>query len=752
MERKEFPHLRLYLLGAFVLAVLTVYVGVLYDTQINDHDDYLAQSVRTITQSETVEASRGIITDRNGQVLVSNRSTYSLTFSPSLLKAGEDMNEAILRLVQLCQEQEVTWTDNLPITQTAPFSYTLDSLAPDSVQRGRFLTYLLSLDDVAEPLGTYLLAHPDLLEETEEDGTVTNPADAILADATLTDQQKADQLRSLLPASALTEDLLAEIGISAHKLVELMREDFDLPAVYSLNKARLVLGVRYELELRTLMPKIPSYVMSEDVDTAFVSLLSDGNFSGAKVSSSSVREYQTSYGAHILGYITDIWADRDDMDALSEKGYNSDDTIGRSGVEAAFEDYLRGRDSVRIVSTNADGKVTGEYYQKAPVPGNTVELTIDLDFQAAVEEALAKTVERMNAEDARAGKEVIRGAGVAVLDVDSAGVLALASYPTYDLSTYLQNATALNQDPTAPLYNRATQGRYPPGSTFKPLMAVAALEEGAVTLTETVRDTGIWYYPDTVAGTGNWYWRCWNRSGHGLVNVVEAIKVSCNVFFYEMAYRLGIETMNEYALAFGLGESTGIEIGDNPGVLAGPAEREEKGETWYGGDTVQAGIGQSDNLFTPLQLANYIATLVNGGSHYEVHLLKAVKSYDNSQVLAVGGGEPLNTIDISDSTLAAVKEGMHELTTTGSLAGYFKSCVVDAGAKTGTAQLGGDQTNNGVFVCFAPYDDPEIAMAIVIEKGSAGANLASTAVEILNAYFTADETGSAVLGEQQLLQ
>ena len=234
--------------------------------------------------------------------------------------------------------------------------------------------------------------------------------------------------------------------------------------------------------------------------------------------------------------------------------------------------------------------------------------------------------------------------------------------------------------------------------------------------------------------------------------MVEAIKVSCNVFFYEMAYRLGIETMNEYALAFGLGESTGIEIGDSPGILAGPAEREAKGEAWYGGDTITAGIGQSDNLFTPLQLANYIATLVNGGNHYEVHLLKAVKSYDNSQVLAVGGGEPLNTIHISDSTLSAVKEGMHELTTTGSLAGYFKSCVVDAGAKTGTAQISADTTNNGVFVCFAPYDDPEIALAMVIEKGGSGSALASTAVEILNAYFSADEIGTAVIGEHQLLQ
>ena len=748
MDHKESRNLRLYVLLGLFLAAMLIFLGVLYNTQVNDYDYYQAQSVRSIAKSERVEAARGNITDRNGKVLVSSRSSYNLTFDSSLLKEGEDESEAILRLLKFCQEQELSWSDSLPVTQTPPFSYTIEDLG-DTLQN-RFLVYLKDLSTVTDALGTYLLEHPEFLEETDEEGRTSNPADEILEDSERDDAQKADALVELLKGRHITSALLNGAGISASDLIELMREDFDIPASFTPEEARLVLGVQFEQRSRYLS-NATAYVLVEDIDVETISLLNDGGYSGAQITSSSVREYETNYASHILGYTTPLYRDRDDMEELSQKGYDGDDYIGRTGVEAAFEDYLRGTDGERIVSTNQEGKVTGEYYSEEPIPGNTVELTIDLDFQAAVEGALAKTVERMNAEDARKGEEVVRGAGVAVLDVDSAAVLALASYPTYDLSSYLQDATALNQDPAAPLYNRATQGRYAPGSTFKPLMAVAALEEGAVTLSETIRDRGIWYYPETVAGTGNWSWRCWNRSGHGLVNVVEAIKVSCNVFFYELAYRLGIETMNDYALAFGLGESTGIEIGDSAGVLAGPAEREANGGTWYGGDTIQAGIGQSDNLFTPLQLANYIATLVNGGNHYEVHLLKAVKSYDNSQVLAVGGGEPLNTIDISESTLAAVKEGMHELTTTGSLAGYFRSCVVDAGAKTGTAQLGGDTTNNGVFVCFAPYDDPEIALAMVIEKGSAGANLASTAVEILNAYFSADEDAAAVTGENQLL-
>ena len=235
--------------------------------------------------------------------------------------------------------------------------------------------------------------------------------------------------------------------------------------------------------------------------------------------------------------------------------------------------------------------------------------------------------------------------------------------------------------------------------------------------------------------------------------MTQAITASCNTFFHEMGYRLGIEKLDEYAAAFGLGQPTGIEIGERTGTLAGPEERAARGETWYGGDTVQAAIGQSDNLFTPIQLANYIATLVSGGKHYDAHLLKAVKSYDNAEVVTVGTTEPANIIDISDSTLNAVKKGMYDYTQPGGMVySYFKDCVVSAGAKTGTAQLGGDVKNNGVFVCFAPYEEPEIAVAIVIEKGGAGAALASTAVKILNAYFDQDEIGTVTLGENQLLQ
>ena len=729
---------RLYFLAGFLAVILLVYLGVLYDTQVNQYDDYVAKSIRSIAKEEKVEASRGIITDRNGRTMVSNCSTYALTFDASLLKETDDENEAILRLVQLCQDNGVDWNDNLPITRSAPFSFTIDQQT--DIQKKRFLTYLKSLRDVKDALGAYLLDHPEVVSADLSELLTGEDSDETAR------KKAANTLVDQLTAETLTTGLLNAAGISVPKLIEIMRADLELPASFSLNETRLVLGIQYELSLRKLM-NIDAYILADDVDTTFISLLSDGNYAGFKITSSTVREYETSYAAHILGTVGRLYTE--DYAELKDQGYDMDDWIGRDGVELAFEEYLKGTDGYRVVSANSEGKVTGEYYSKEPQPGSTVELTIDLKLQQATEDTLAATVSKMNDEDGYTK----RGAGAAVVKVGTGEVLALASYPTFDLSTYRQDFNTLKDAEGKPLFNRATNGTYPPGSTFKPLIAVAALEEDKVTLTEKIRDTGYWLYPDYIEGTKRWGWWCWNHSGHGRLNITEAITASCNYFFYQMGYLLGIETIDEYALAFGLGKKTGIEIGDDAGLLASPEERAASGGVWYGGDTVQAAIGQSDNLFTPLQLANYIATLVSGGKHYSAHLLKAVKSYDNSEVIALGNSEPLNVVEISDSTLNAVKKGMYDYTQPGGMVySYFKNCVVSAGAKTGTAQLGTNITNNGVFVCFAPYEEPEIAVAIAIERGGSGAALASTAVEILNAYFTPDEIGTTIIGENQLLQ
>ena len=705
MDEKNSSPIRIYTLIGFLLTVLAVYVCVLYSIQIVHGSEYLEQSVRTITRQETVVASRGILTDRNGVALVSNRACYNLTFDSSLLTDGEDENEAILRLIQLCRSRNVAWVDSLPVSQSAPYTFLQDGLS--STQAYRLLMYLQDNKWVASELSASALA--------------SLTAGSSAEDAKPTNQQ-------------LLSAYLENAGLGAETLLARMKTLYRIPADWSENDARAVLGVLYELAVRKLV-NTTAYVFAEDVDTELISLITDGKYAGTKIVSSSVREYETTYAAHILGTVEQIYAE--DKEKYQEKGYDMDALVGHSGVEAAFEDYLRGINGTRLVSTNAEGKVTSELYSVDPQPGSTVELTVDLKLQKVVEDALAETVSGMVAKDGIS----TRGAGAAVVQVGTGDILALASYPTYNPADYRKDYNSLLADPAKPLVNRATSGTYAPGSTFKPCTAIAGLQEGVITTSTRIRDTGKWYYPG--ASTGDYFY-CWNHAGHGLLNVSQAITNSCNYFFGQVGYLLGLEKLNSYAAGFGLGQPTGIEIGEKTGALAQEGPGEDLAP-W-------AAFGQANYLATPLQLSNYIATLVDGGKRYPAHLLREVKAYDNSEVLYAEENTPLNDMEISDTNLSAVKKGMHDLTTTGALASYFKSCVVEAGAKTGTAQVSSQKVNNGVFVCFAPYDDPQIAVAIVIEKGGTGAALASTAVKILNAYFTTEEIGTAVLGENELLR
>ena len=674
---------RLYVLAGFLFAVLACYVGVLYNAQVVHYADYLEQSQRSITKSEKVTASRGILTDREGKVLVSNRQIYNLSFDSSLLSKDDDMNAAILRLVALCQEEELSWTDTLPLTDHAPFSYTLD--ASSRTTKAGFIRFL---------------------------------------------QSPMELLSTSVTTDEVTEELLNSSGLPAEALFARMRLKFGIPEDWTDTQARKVLGVRYELALRA--ESAESYLMVKDISSELISILNDGAYLGARVLSSSARRIETDVAPHILGVTGAI---SDYTQELKDAGYAMNDSIGLFGAESAFESYLRGTNGRRVVSFNDQGKVTGETYSVEPVPGATVSLTIDEDFQRSVENALASVIEGLTAKDG-----VTRGGAAAVIQVGTGEVLALASYPDYDLSRYFQDYAELSADTEGrPLVNRATNGLYPPGSTLKPITAFAALDSGAVTPRDTFNDTGYWKYPSaTWAGGLN----CWNRSGHGKVNVTTAITNSCNYFFAEVGYRMGMDTLRDYYAAFGLGSKTGIEIGDAAGSLPTQAEGQDLAP-W-------AAFGQANQLYSPLQLANALATLVSGGQHCPAHLLKEVRSADGSEVLALGDSTPLNTIDIQPEYLDAIKKGMLGYTT-GSLAGYFKDCVVTAGAKTGTAQMGGEAENNGIFVCFGPYENPEIAVAIVVEKAGAGANITPAAVQILNAWFSVPEIDTPIQGENQLV-
>lgn len=666
---------RVIALLAFFGAFLLLFAAVLYDAQILHGGENRAKSISSNAASETVTASRGIITDRNGKVLVSNRLAYTLVFDRSGFDDDAALNAAILRLVQLCEETGTGWNDTLPIGRV-----------------GNFLRY---------------------------------------------SNARSETFDKFIEKNDLTS------GASGRQLLSELRELYHVDESLSEREARLIVGVRYELHSRD------SYTFAEDVSTEVLSLITDGRYEGVTIRTASARVYNTVLAAHILGTIGPIWQEEwsssEDTGYVgyADKGYSMNDLVGKDGVEKAFESYLRGTDGRRLITTDETGKITGELYTREPQPGGTVALTLDIDLQADVEAALAETISGMIDKDSNE-----RGGAAAVVSVGTGEVLALASYPTYDLSTFNEDYDELVNDQRLPMFNRATQGIYAPGSTFKMVTAVAALESGIITPSSIIQDRGIYtYYKDPQP-------MCWiysqTGSTHGRINVSQAITDSCNYFFYEVGRLTGIRTLDSYASQFGLGQSTGIEIGDSSGVLASPEWAESHDQEWTDGQTITAAIGQSYNLFTPLQLANYVATLVGGGDHYQAHLLKNVKAYDNSRLLYMYDDKPMNTVEMSDSTLSAVTRGMHELTVSGSVAYAFENCVVSAGAKTGSAQVGTDIAN-GVFVAYAPYEKPEIAVAIVIEKGGSGAALANTAVEIINSWFSRAQDGTAI-GENTLLK
>ena len=666
---------RVIALLAFFGAFLLLFAAVLYDAQILHGGENRAKSISSNAASETVTASRGIITDRNGKVLVSNRLAYTLVFDRSGFDDDAALNAAILRLVQLCEETGTGWNDTLPIGRV-----------------GNFLRY---------------------------------------------SNARSETFDKFIEKNDLTS------GASGRQLLSELRELYHVDESLSEREARLIVGVRYELHSRD------SYTFAEDVSTEVLSLITDGRYEGVTIRTASARVYNTALAAHILGTIGPIWQEEWSSNedtgyvGYADKGYSMNDLVGKDGVEKVFESYLRGTDGRRLITTDETGKITGELYTREPQPGGTVALTLDIDLQADVEAALAETISGMIDKDSNE-----RGGAAAVVSVGTGEVLALASYPTYDLSTFNEDYDELVNDQRLPMFNRATQGIYAPGSTFKMVTAVAALESGIITPSSIIQDRGIYtYYKDPQP-------MCWiysqTGSTHGRINVSQAITDSCNYFFYEVGRLTGIRTLDSYASQFGLGQSTGIEIGDSSGVLASPEWAESHDQEWTDGQTITAAIGQSYNLFTPLQLANYVATLVGGGDHYQAHLLKNVKAYDNSRLLYMYDDNPINTVEMSDTTLSAVTRGMHELTVSGSVAYAFENCVVSAGAKTGSAQVGTDIAN-GVFVAYAPYENPEIAVAIVIEKGGSGAALANTAVEIINSWFSRAQDGTAI-GENTLLK
>ena len=448
------------------------------------------------------------------------------------------------------------------------------------------------------------------------------------------------------------------------------------------------------------------------------------------------------------------------------------------GAELSFESWLHGSDGLAKVTRNSDGTVIGTFYETDPVPGNHAYITLDIQLQEAVERALENGIiglqqdrDQKNAEAIANGepdevKEDIQGGAAVVVEVDSGEPLAIASYPSFNASTAIENYSEYLNAENDPLFNRATNGAYAPSSTFKPCTAIAALSENIINTETRIKCEGVFTkYADQGYAPECWIYSDNDGFTHGNDNVSEAIRDSCNYFFYSVADMMGIEIMDEYAKDFGLGESTGIELPEVTGNMANPDNHEGvyDVDAWVYGDTLQAGIGQSDSTFTPLQLAEYCAALANGGTRYSASILKSVRSFDYSAQLEDNSTPTvLSTVESADYNFAAVQQGMyllaHDVNSSSNVVysafnNYsYNGEYIGVAAKTGTSQLGEGITNNAVFMCYAPYDDPEIAVAIVVARGGSGAALTNIAKDVLDAYFSLGDKDAPVDGENTLLR
>ena len=527
------------------------------------------------------------------------------------------------------------------------------------------------------------------------------------------------------------------------QVMEHFIKEYEISDDLSDKNIRKIVGVRYDMQLRNFSGANP-FSFYTDADISMVSKIKENaaTLKAVEIVSEPVRSYhENGIAAHLLGQVGIIYSE--EYELLKNENYGMNDKIGKDGLEKYLEKYLRGTDGREGRTVSLKGETVTLSEDVNAIPGNRAVLSIDANVQLAAEKALDEAVNRLYNDGA-----VNVGGGAAVaIDVGTGEIIAMASNPTFNPLTFRENYNLLLKNPKNPMFNRAMAGAYPPGSTFKPLTAIAGLEEGVISGNEIIYCNGPYqaYAPSYTPA-------CWIHNDYGgshdYINVSQALEVSCNIFFYETARRLGIDKLNDYGKKFGLGQKTGIELtGETEGVLAGPEYREEIDKVWYPGDTIQAAIGQSDNMFTPLQMANYTATIANGGIRYKPHLVKSIKSYDGTKTVEKIEPEVLDKIEISKENLKLVHSGMRAVCTTGSAKVVFNDYEIEVAGKTGTAQSGGNRTPHSWFISFAPYDKPQIAVAVVIEHAGInglGKHVYSVAKAVYDAYFKSSQPLSFV--------
>ncbi len=666
---------RMMLLIAAAAVIIGLYGFRLIFLQLVNGDSFRAQATNTTDYKFTVTAARGDIVDSKGERIASSTTGYNVVLN-KLLMGDEDLDTMLQKIVGLLGENGENWNDSLLIGQ------------PDAAGRYEFTAVS---DNAAE--------------------------------------QKA--------LAAMKDNLGLQQYATADDVMEKLVEDYDL-ADFSLYWQRVLSGIHYEMQLQAFS-NVNNFVMAENVSEATVATIKENSLSlpGVEIVETSTRSYeQGTVLPHVLGRVGKITAEKWKVTdengqvtyPLKEKGYNMNDIIGISGLESAYEDQLRGKDGVETITRNSDGVIVNTALTTVPEPGHTVQLTIDSEFQKAVDQALAKNVEWIK--NTYADSKQANAGAVVVIDVKTGGVLAASNYPSFDQNLYAAQYSEYSADENMPLFNRALQGLYTPGSTYKPSVAVAGLDTGLLNRNSTVNCTRIYtYYKDYRP-------RCAQHGhGNGPIDVVNAIKWSCNIFFYDVGRRLTSDVYDAYAYKLGLGQRTGVEVSEALGHLT------TKNDSNYTESLdIQAAIGQGNTAVTPIQLATYAATLANRGTRYRTHFVKAILDSNTGETLEETQPEVMDVVEDKGETFDLVREGMKGVAQTiPVLAGspYTIACKTGSPQRSEGYYVGSTYKHytNAAMIAYGPAEDPEIAIGIVVEYGGAGARTGQLVADIFNAYY-----------------
>ena len=685
-ERKTVVR-RMILLIAVACVIMGLYVMRLIFLQLVNSDDFKAKATNTTDYNFTVTAARGDIVDSAGRRIATTTTSYNVVLN-KLLMGDRDLDTMLQQIVELLRANGESWNDTLLIGQ-------------------------------ADAAGNY----------------------AFTDDDTSTSDQK--QLADM------KETLGLQQYATANDVMEMLVEKNDLQD-FSPEWQRVLAGIHYEMD-RQAFSNVNNFVMAENVSAATVATIKEHSLQlpGVEIVETSARSYdQSDIIPAVLGRVGKITAEKwkvTDSNGqvtypLREKGYNMNDVLGISGLESVYEDELRGKDGVETITRNSDGVIVDTKLTTVPEPGHTVQLTIDSNFQRAVDKALADNIDMINRVYNTGTMKASAGA-VVVLDVKDGSVLAASNYPSYDQNLYAANYSEYSSDPSLPLFNRALQGLYTPGSTFKPAVAVAALDSGLINQYSTVYCNGVYnYFKD-------YHPRC-TRHGHsGNIDVVTAIKWSCNIFFYDVGRRLTSDVYDAYAYKLGLGQRTGVEVSEAVGRLTTKSD-----SNYTASLDVQAAIGQGNTVVSPIQLATYAATLANNGTRYRTHFVKAILDTNTGEVLSETKPEVMDVIEGTGNTFELVRQGMKQVPST--ISGKISSYPVPIACKTGTPQRSetyapGKHYLNAMMVAYLPADDPQIAIGISIEYGGYGARTGDLVVDIANAYFALKDGSLAQQAEAE---